>query len=314
MENGAETKPKYQLLIVLPGAFLSVLLSRIGFGFFLFPLPILTATYRLRNQVLRIVAQAVTFLIVILMQIITLLRLRGTLLSDYCYVGIVFVISVSLIALIYSSLRNFSSAVLRRIVFACIPVIILACISLFRITSLNFEAASEYFEAVFAEVFKILNTNTETFMYMVRMTVNYGLIPVCLFFGILNIFLSENICNRFNNQWKEEFALMKMPRHYLWFLAVLVLFLVVSMIFNLPEIVKIITVNLFSSFSMFYVINGISVFYSRVRKKKNNTSVGLFLLIFFIFLFIPFAGTVVLLLCLLTGVFEGILENRLVLR
>jgi len=298
-------------LTVVTSLVLSVVLSRLSLGVLVYPIPLMLVSYRMEKTLHAVLVQALALVAVLAWRIIPEANLITAEALGLFLMGLLFILSTGLTSLIYTALREYSSSMLRKMVLASVPVMVLGSAYVAWLGTASGIVAAEGIRNVFAAVFteEILGFDTAMFADVALLIVKLVAVPFSMIFGAIPVLVSESGVNRFNSEWQAGFASMMMPPVFFWVFCGLLALSVVGYAVK-SETVTLIGINLLAGFGLHYMLNGLSVAHSWVRRRNQGFGASTLIYMLFFISFIPFLGGVVWLALLVTGLLERWVRMR----
>lgn len=136
------------------------------------------------------------------------------------------------------------------------------------------------------------------------------IIPVVLCFVCVTCFSYESMLHSRESDWEERVARLELDGRAIWIFLALWLLVLLSRFISIPTIAGIALFNVTLSFTVVYAIQGFSVLYYNLCKRRRFKSYTLFLILLAIALLAPGVNIIVVLGLPLVGVLETFFELR----
>ena len=136
------------------------------------------------------------------------------------------------------------------------------------------------------------------------------IIPVVLCFVCVTCFSYESVLHSRESDWEERVARLELDGRAIWIFLALWLLVLLSRFISIPTIAGIALFNVTLSFTVVYAIQGFSVLYYNLCKRRRFKSYTLFLILLAIALLAPGVNIIVVLGLPLVGVLETFFELR----
>ena len=293
----------------------SVALSYLSGGIFVFTLPMLFLGRRIKRTVNYVLLQIVTYICVIA---VNLLQYRGFFSSPYwgiiAFSCLMPFVSISQ-TLVYTSMREKSNSVMRKLVSASIPAFILGTAFAVWLAS---PVGSESFQTLAASIKQSFeNTNAvmgidfsqiSDLMLPMMLIV---MVPASMIFAAFPIIVSEFAANSADEQWQYGMANMKMPKKYVLVIAAAVAVTGVSYLVDaVPAYVAVAGWNVGLGMGLHYVLNGYSILVAYFRRRTAYVSAARILVLVVVMGFIPGIGFAVYFGLAVLGILENWIKLR----
>lgn len=295
------------MTVMFLSALSSILLSRLSFGAIFFPIPVLLASYRIEDTRRAIGLQILTYAVIMGWELVPMIPYFNGETAAMLVMSLMFKLMACTVAALFTALRNYTRSMLRKLVICSVPVMVMGAAFVIWFTSGSGNASMDLMIKTYEAVIPadLLKISANDFARALVSVVTYGMVPLGMICGALPVFFAEMSANRFNAEWQEEFALMKMPGHFVWFFFGFWGLYGVSLLLKLPVAFSAVGFNLAMAMSMHYMLNGLSVLLALIRIKLPAFSAGTIIYLFF------FASLIVGLDMVMWGVLTitGILET-----
>lgn len=292
----------------------SVLLSRLTIASLFFNLPILLFVPKIRETAKAVLSVA---MVMVLVAALTLFEYRDFLSAEnygILFFALYFQLVSSVVAVIWTALRDFSDSVLRKIVICSYPVAIVGIVFAWVLGLPVSEPSVEGFKQ---SVIAVLNPealgisiNAESFADMFIMVLKLIIVPMGMVFGGLPVLVSELIVKKYDENWQNGFANMKMPDSFIWIFMAAWFAVIFTSVKALPELVVIIAWNVALGLSLHYYLGGFSIVMARLRRKTPLITAGRVFLPIILLSILPGANAVVLAGLTILGALETWVKLR----
>ena len=295
------------MTVMFLSALSSILLSRLSFGAIFFPIPVLLASYRIEDTRRAVGLQILTYAVIMGWELVPMFPYFNGETAAMLVMSLMFKLMACTVAALFTALRNYTRSMLRKLVICSVPVMAMGAAFVIWFTSGSGNASMDLMIKTYEAVIPadLLKISANDFARALVSVVTYGMVPLGMICGALPVFFAEMSANRFNAEWQEEFALMKMPGHFVWFFFGFWGLFAVSVLLKLPAAFSAVSFNLAMAMSMHYMLNGLSVLLALIRIKLPAFSAGTIIYFFF------FASLIVGLDMVMWGVLTitGVLET-----
>ncbi len=295
------------MTVMFLSALSSILLSRLSFGAIFFPIPVLLASYRIEDTRRAIGLQVLTYAVIMGWELVPMIPYFNGETATMLVMSLMFKLMACTVAALFTALRNYTRSMLRKLVICSVPVMVMGAAFVIWFTSGSGNASMDLMIKTYEAVIPtdLLKISANDFARALVSVVTYGMVPLGMICGALPVFFAEMSANRFNAEWQEEFALMKMPGHFVWLFFGFWGLFAVSVLLQLPVAFSAVGFNLAMAMSMHYMLNGLSVLLALIRIKLPAFSAGTIIYLFF------FASLIVGLDMVMWGVLTitGVLET-----
>ena len=292
----------------------SFLLFYFGFGefIFVFPLLLLASRYKKKVSALSILVEA--FLVVSYSFFTRVDGLLGFLLM--CFE---LFIPLSLLAAGATWLATEKRGIGTRLSIALLPsLVFFAIIYVFleqepALLGEYLEITENAFEALLSPFINVGAMGEEfwsVFCTTILLIVVSMIIPVVLCFVCVTCFSYERVLHSRESDWEERVARLELDGRAIWIFLALWLLVLLSRFISIPTIAGIALFNVTLSFTVVYAIQGFSVLYYNLCKRRRFKSYTLFLILLAIALLAPGVNIIVVLGLPLVGVLETFFELR----
>ncbi len=300
------------MTVMIMSALSSVLLSRLSFGALFFPIPVLLASYRIEKTRTAVALQAATYCVILVWDIVPLIPYFNSQSAAVLVISLMFKLMTCVMAAVFTSLRDYTRSMLRKMVISAIPVMVMGAAFVIWFTSDRAQASVDLLVKTYEAVVPadLIGLSANDFARVIVTVVRYGILVMGMICGGIPIMFSEVSANRLNSEWQEEFAMMKMPADYVWiFIGFWGLFFL-SALAKLPAAVGAVSFNLAMAMSMHYMLNGLSVLLALIRNRVPAFSAGTLFYMFFFASLIVGLDLVVWGVLAITGVLETWIRFR----
>lgn len=292
---------------------LSIIMSRLSMGLFIFPIPVLLAVNGVKDTRKAVLVHLASTVGVVGTYVVSNSVLFTQEYMTVAFLGLVFPLTISLAALIWTALRDFSNSVLRKLVICSIPSALIAlCFALWLCSNASIESVNNM-KTAYSMILpqELVGEGSSAIMDLFFVILKYACVPFAILLQALPILISEFIIHRGDEEWNFEFANMKMPYPFVWvFLALLALSVIIPRINGIPEVVSVVLWNLTFGMALHYILDGISVLFSVLRRKTLRITPSTVVLWVAVSTIIPYLNMFVYGTLLITGVFENWINLR----
>ncbi len=317
---GNRRSTQLNMYIVLM-AVISILLSRMGFGTFIYGIPLLiisTSIKRGRNAALYFLAVGLVVLFWKVFDyrgIVDLgAALRGSEETGLLVVGLVFNLMVTASLVTWAALRDKVRNVLRRLLACSVVVAVIGLLFVLWANVFATEAQISEIIALYQAAIPKAIVSEEyaaQLSQLVFTVIMLTVVPFGMFFSSFQILVSEFIIHKTDSSWQRSFSLIKLPDRYLWmYIATLVLSGVFSFAGSVPAVLKAVFFNIALAFSLHYLLVGISILFFYMRRKNEAFTAGKAFAIVFVSMLIPFLNMFVFVSLICLSVSETWLKFR----
>lgn len=292
----------------------SFLLFYFGFGefIFVFPLLLLASRYKKKVSALSILVEAV---LVVSYSFFT--RVDGLL--GFLLMCFELFIPLSLLAAGATWLATEKRGIGTRLFIALLPsLVFFAIIYVFleqepALLGEYLEITENAFEALLSPFINVGAMGEEfwsVFCTTLLLIVVSMIIPVVLCFVCVTCFSYESVLHSRESDWEERVARLELDGRAIWIFLALWLLVLLSRFISIPTIAGIALFNVTLAFTVVYAIQGFSVLYYNLCKRRRFKSYTLFLILLAIALLAPGVNIIVVLGLPLVGVLETFFELR----
>lgn len=293
----------------------SVLLLQTGVGLLVFTLPLFLASASEEKKGSAVLLFVATALGVIGSDI----YLYKDLFFNSQYMGVFFLeILFPLISLavgaVWVGLRDFSDSVLRKMVISSSAALVLGLAFTFYLSSPIGEAAqsglTSYLAGSFGYLDEVLGLGISDMVPFLLIGIKLGCVPCGMIFAGLPILIAENGMHKRDENWQLGFAYMKMPNSFIWVFFLAWAGVLASLKIDLPSFAVIACWNVALTLSLHYMLGGMSILTSIIRRQSATLTAGRVLLISILLMLIPGVGIIVFIALALAGVLETWIKLR----
>ena len=177
----------------------------------------------------------------------------------------------------------------------------------------NWKITENAFEALLSPFINVGAMGEEfwsVFCTTILLIVVSMIIPVVLCFVCVTCFSYESVLHSRESDWEERVARLELDGRAIWIFLALWLLVLLSRFISIPTIAGIALFNVTLSFTVVYAIQGFSVLYYKLCKRRRFKSYTLFLILLAIALLAPGVNIIVVLGLPLVGVLETFFELR----
>lgn len=312
MDNRRQTAAYRNVFIVLM-VISSVVLSRLSMGLLLFPVPVLLSVSGIEDKRAAIAVHLASMVGVVGVYLLTSIELFTAEYLTVGLLGLVFPLTVSIACTLWTALRDFSNSVLRKLVICSFPTAVIALAFSLWLCLPSAQQSVETMRAVYSVVVPqdILGEATIDIAGIFLSVLKIASVPVALVFQGVPIMIAECMLHRGDEKWYFDFANMKMPYSYVWvYLVLLVLSVTVPRLSFAGQVPVIILWNLTLGLSLHFILDGISVLVSLLRKRSLYYTPGRIMIWVALASILPGLNMFVLSALLLTGICENWIKLR----
>lgn len=285
-----------QSLKVLLCMSVSIALAYMGGGIFVYTLPLLLLTKRISSTKKAVLIQSVTYLCALLVMIFPYLNYLTPENYGIIAFSLLFPFVSAVEALVYTSMRDKSKSVLRKMVKASLVAFIVPTAFAVWLTSSYGLVSFNGLRSVLGEVLKTdaLGINITEYLDLILSLFMLLATPISMVFAALPILVAEFIQNSRDEEWQFEFANMKMPNNYFWVLCGFVCLTAVGyLVKGGPTFVSIIGWNFGLGLCLHYMLNGFSVLIAFFRRRTAYVAPGRLFVLLILMSLLPALNVVV---------------------
>lgn len=287
MNEGAAGKNIARDLVFV--TLVGVLLSRFSVGSLVMTVPLLLVAPRVRRKGFVWLSFILLFVGAIGW---TVLESRELLTSQYaCYVAFsLFMPACTLVgSAMWTASESRSRVGLRRFFLACLPVAVLGFALAIWFSTNAAEPTKELLKSLMLYLFpeETVGGSIEAMVSTVVSVLSLVFVPMGMVYAGLPILVSELILYRNDEVWQYDFAFMKLPDAFVWFLlGGLAVSLGLSFM-DVPTWLFAVSWNLVFAIGVLYAVQGVSILVALFRRRTAAMSAGRVIVMVLVLCMIP---------------------------